>query len=397
MFAATECIEINSLDADDELVLAGSLRGISQWDSFNAVSSSDTDVLLGGLDFESGKTKWIHVIPGSGRETARTIGFGPDGSVILQVQQTGHNTVHNFIQWFSRKRRAVGAALVLPDKVGAARLFADDDILTVAAPVWRGPSTISRTESSGRVLWSTTLAASRGIAIRSFLIDGSEIVVIGSLRGNPRFGNGLWEGTRGSPTYNAFFAARLHADNGKILRVRWLFSERSQDYVDDATLDGSDVVLAVNSGPLTIVDRDIISDGSRYVSIVSLEDDFEHVKWLQQFRVASRAWTSRLIASNGNVLLVGSGDSKISVATHAFGGRGAGHLVLAELVGSGRVSWATEWQTGSERPPSIVRDRNGNIYVAGLLMRSIDMQSNVLVPQGKGSCDSIFVAKLSLR
>ena len=76
-------------------------------------------------------------------------------------------------------------------------------------------------------------------------------------------------------------------------------------------------------------------------------------------------------------------------------------MFVAELAPDGRVLWAGGAQPGRDfNPPSLARDRDGDIYLAGSLAHETSFGAHEVrpatdgKPAEKSSCRSIYVAKL---
>jgi len=402
VLSASDCIGVDALVAGHDLVLLGHLREHADLDGIKLAGAGANDVLVAAIDPQSGRSRWAKLIGGPKIDNPSFLGLAQADAMIVRIwaPSVKYGGPGSSLAWISSRDGSVLRSVPLADTLHNTRLLPDEDLVGISSPrMWRGPSNVMRTDAQGKVRWSTTLEATKELFVRELVIDGPEAIVVGSLKGAPRFGGQSWTGSRRAGSWNDFFLARVHLADGQLLESLWLFSGERFEDIGGLAVEGRNVLFALNTvGTTTFLGQELQSSDS-HLWIVSASSDLDHINWAQSFGTDGPLWEVNFRPSRGGIVIAGRGHGRIEVGSRTVGASNStGTMFVAELDPTGRVVWADGAEMGGGHDaPAVTVDNSDNIYVAGPLDVRATVGAFNLQPRGGGHCDTAYIAKIRQR
>jgi hypothetical protein len=393
--SATECIGAESLTLDTDLVLTGLARGTATVGALQANEVSSSDILFAGFDIATGEARWVRRVATTRNEVISLVGVAAGGQLVLHLSDFLESHAFRWLDARSgREKRSYAASRAMLHNV----LLPDGDVIGVTLSDGQGkePHTVVRFDSAGNVRWKTPLGATQRLGVADTELDGSQLLVLGSLEGDPTFGAGTWQGTRG-PAVASEFLARLDVRTGAVKKASWLFSRKGPESALDIALDEQgDLLFVVVAGPMKFLGRSLRSPDKNQLWLISASRTLDQVNWVTRFATAHPAGV-RLHPIRGAILVAGLATGDIAIGSNTIrAGKPDPATFVAELGPDGRVRWVAGAVLGSDvREPALASDAEGNIYIAGKLDRETTLDGHPVAPDGHGACGSIYLAKLA--
>jgi len=401
VLSADDCIGVDALIARRELVLLGHLRENAELDGHKLTGAGKNDVLVSALDPDSGRTRWARLIGGPNGDGPGLLGVAAAGDLVVSIWTPSVKSgPGKSINWISSQNGAVTRSAPIADLLHNMQMLPNEDLIGISSPgMFRGPSKVTRADVKGNVRWSTTLEATKELFVDELAIDGPETIIVGSLKGDPRFGGQSWMGSRRPGSFRDYFLARMHLTDGQLLESRWLFSGERFEDIAGLAVEGRNLLFALNTmGATTFLGQELQGSHSS-LWIISASSDLDHINWVQRFRTDRPMWDVNIRAFRGGFVVAGRGNGSVEIGSRTIGGvNSKGTMFVAELQRDGRVVWADGMDTGGGyRAPAVAIDQSGNFFVSGPVKTRTTMGTHALQPSGGGSCDTIYLAKIRRR
>jgi hypothetical protein len=393
--SATECIGAESLSLDTDLILTGFARGTATVGALQAKEVSSSDILFAGFDTATGEARWVRRVATRRNEGLSLVGVAAGGQLVLHLSDFLESHAFRWLDARSgREERSYATAGAMLNNV----LLPEGDVIGVTLSGGKGkePRTVVRFDPAGNVRWKTPLGATQGLGVADTQLDGPELLVLGTLDGQPTFGAGTWQGTR-DPGLASAFLARLDVRTGAVKKSTWLFSRKGSESALDIALDErGDLLFVLVAGPMKFLGRLLRSPDKNQLWLVSASRTLDHVNWVTRFATAHPAG-ARLHPIRGAILVAGLATGDIAIGSSTIrGGKPDPATFVAELGLDGRLRWAAGAVLGRDvREPALATDADGSIYIAGKLDRDTSLGGHPVSPDGHGTCGSIYLAKLA--
>jgi hypothetical protein len=276
-----------------------------------------------------------------------------------------------FLTCFTNGSMSFGGTLVGPGPV-AARFEAAD-----APAIW------------GRVLYTVTSGSFVNITTAALAADGS-VVLAGAMYGTVDFGGG--EMTSFNGTSDAF-VVKLNPDGSVAWQHR--YGTQFSQVINEVVLadNGDLLVIGSNMGQMDFGGGGFISSGAADVVVARLGPDGTHL-WSHQYgQSGTQEGYAIATAPHGKIVLL----CNLGTGGINFGGgllvRSGGNIVLTVLNGDGNyVSARTIGGSGGANPTDMAVDKNGNVFICGTFVRSMDRGDGTLLIAPPTAASSGFLA-----
>lgn len=401
--SADDCIAVDALIAAEDLVLLGSMHSRARLDGHDLRSDGAQDTLVAGLDPKAGNVRWARLHGEEEDDVPHLLTRTGDHEMLVGVS-AGRRPEMNVagtstLEWISLHDGSKLRSEPVDDSLDNARWLQGGDLLVVARPNVAGdPFDLIRKDLRGRARWTLRFEATETLHIRYVVTDDRDAFVIGSLVGEPRFGEGLWVGSRRPRSWDDYFAARIDLADGRLRQASWLFSATRYERIGGVEVDGDRLLLAVDTlGTTSFLDRTLESTGPS-LWVISAPKTLAGVTWAERLPIDEPRWRIRARRAGDRLVVAGLGPGSIRAGAHRFGAPGSrGTVVIAELGRDGRVLSAQGFDSDTRRElPALTLGAGGEIYIAGPLSVPAVIGPAALTPVGGGRCDTIYVAKLVL-
>jgi len=399
--SADDCIAVDALVATADLVLLGSIQHRARLDGHDLRSAGAQDALVAGLDPGAGNVRWARLHGGEENDVPHLLARTGDHEMLvgmsagrrLEMNVPGAST----LDWLSLHDGSTLRSEPVADSLEHAQWLRGGDLLAFARPVVaHDPSDLTRKDALGHARWTLRFEATDTLHVWHVVTDDRDAFVIGSLRGEPRFGEGLWTGSRSPGSWDDYFAARVDLADGRLRQASWLFSAARYEHIGGVEVDGDDLLLALDAlGTTTFLDRRLESTGPS-LWLISAPKTLAGVTWVERLPADEPRWRIRAQRAADRLVVAGLGAGSIRAGAYNFGAPGSrGTVLIAELGRDGHVMSAQGFDSGARRePPALALGTNGEIYIAGPLSVPAVLGPATLTPAGGGRCDTIYIARL---